>query len=113
MTTGYSVPCYVKIVKEGTVYSGYVSPDNKLWTLVGSTSNEMSAAGMYVGLAITSHNNTELSNAKFKGLLINSTGFAAQKSLFTGNDANAVIERQLMNFKIYPNPASKSFSIDV
>ena len=110
--TGFKVPCYVKIVKEGTLYSGLVSPDNKTWTLVGSTTNELSDADIYVGPAVTSHNNTTLSNAKFKGLLINATGFAAQKSLIANSDAKAVIKRQSTNFKIYPNPASKRFSLD-
>ncbi|HEX5149998.1 MAG TPA: discoidin domain-containing protein [Parafilimonas sp.] len=73
---GNSVPCYVKIVKKGQVFSGYISTDNKNWDLVGSTVNQMVSNGIYVGLAVTSHNNSELSNAKFKSFIANSTAIS-------------------------------------
>jgi hypothetical protein len=41
--TGYPVPSYVKIVKEGQVFSGYVSVDNTNWQLIGSTTNTMTS----------------------------------------------------------------------
>jgi hypothetical protein len=80
-TTGYSVPYYVRIAKAGQVFSGYVSSDNKNWDLIGSVTNAMSAADINVGLAVTSHNNDELSNAKFKIFVVTSTGFSARQDL--------------------------------
>jgi len=71
----------VKIVKEEQLFSGYVSSDSKNWDLMGSVTNAMSAADINVGLAVTSHNNDELSNAKFKSFSVSLTGFSARQNL--------------------------------
>ncbi|HEX5155297.1 MAG TPA: discoidin domain-containing protein [Parafilimonas sp.] len=105
-TTGYSVPCYVKLVKEGQVFSGYASSDNKNWDLMGSATVGMSSADINVGLAVTSHNNDELSYAQFKAFVVKSTGFS---SSLVRSSAETV--QQPGNLKIYPNPANKSFSV--
>jgi hypothetical protein len=56
-----------------------------------------------VGLAVTSHNNAELSNAKFKGFIIQLTAISAKQNLLT---------EQPQDLKVFPNPSDKRFSID-
>ena len=107
--SGYSIPCYVKIVKEGDNYSGYVSLDDKDWDLIGSTTNKMNSTDINVGLALTSHNNTELSNAKFKDFTYSTT---PKIILLDKSNINTTIVQQSQHLKIYPNPTTKNFSID-
>jgi len=68
---GYAPPYYLKILKRGTEFLGYVSTDNTNWTLIGTTINQMTSDGIHGGLAVTSHDNQSLSNAKFNGLTVN------------------------------------------
>ena len=65
-TGGASVvaPYWVKIVRSGSTFSGYSSPDGVNWSLVGSDTISM-ATNVYFGLALTSHNNAVLCTAKF------------------------------------------------
>jgi len=69
--SGYAPPYYLKILKRGTEFSGYVSTDNTNWILIGTTVNEMTSDGIHGGLAVTAHDNQSLSNAKFNGLTVN------------------------------------------
>ncbi|GGB10026.1 discoidin domain-containing protein [Puia dinghuensis] len=59
-------PYWVKLIKSGANYSGFISPDGLTWTQVGATANLGFGAGgsaTLAGLAITSHDNTVLSTA--------------------------------------------------
>ena len=47
-------PYWVKLVRSGKTFSGYVSTDGVTWTLVGSDTITM-ATTVYLGLAVTSH----------------------------------------------------------
>jgi regulation of enolase protein 1 (concanavalin A-like superfamily) len=51
-----TAPKWVKLVRAGDTFTGYQSSDGVNWTQVGSTTVSMSA-DVYVGLAVTSHNN--------------------------------------------------------
>ncbi|PYV39519.1 MAG: silent information regulator protein Sir2, partial [Acidobacteria bacterium] len=59
-----TVPIWVKLVRNGTTISAYKSTDGVAWTLVGSTSITMNNS-LYVGLAVTSHNNSVLNTSTF------------------------------------------------
>jgi regulation of enolase protein 1 (concanavalin A-like superfamily) len=54
-----SAPYWVKLVRSGNTFTGYKSTDGSTWALVGSDTIPM-AANVYVGLALTSHNNALL-----------------------------------------------------
>jgi acetylxylan esterase len=62
--TGLSAPCWVKLVRSGNTFTGYRSPDGVTWTQVGSTAFTI-ASTAYIGLALTSHNNSSLCTATF------------------------------------------------
>ncbi|MBY0426081.1 MAG: T9SS type A sorting domain-containing protein, partial [Cytophagales bacterium] len=69
-TTGYSIPnitapYWVKVVKKGTLFSGYISSDSLVWQQVGPTVNlGFGATGNYLaGIGLTAHSNTLISNS--------------------------------------------------
>jgi fibronectin type 3 domain-containing protein len=63
-TAGLSAPYWVKLVRSGTSFTGYYSANGASWTQLGSaTMTNISTA--YIGLAVTSHNNSDLCTATF------------------------------------------------
>jgi regulation of enolase protein 1 (concanavalin A-like superfamily) len=62
-----AAPGWVKLVREGNLFSAYQSADGQAWTLVGSDTITM-ASTVYVGLAVTSHNTGLTSTATFTGV---------------------------------------------
>ncbi len=64
--TGITAPYWVKAVKKGTSYSGYISQDSLTWKQVGKTVDLGFGSGAIIaGIALTSHNNSKLSKAVF------------------------------------------------
>ncbi|OWW27408.1 hypothetical protein B4Q04_07075 [Zobellia sp. OII3] len=72
-TTPQSVPGgfphYVRLVRSGNTFTGYVSETNGNWTLVGSKVLPMDET-IFVGLATTSHNDDELTTAVFENVSV-------------------------------------------
>jgi hypothetical protein len=65
-------PYWVKMVRSGTTFSGFVSADGVIWVPVGSDTISM-ASGVFIGLAVTSHNNTLLCTATMDGVSLTGT----------------------------------------
>jgi len=63
------VPGWVRIVREGNLFTGYESQDGSQWTLVGSDTVSMPAT-VYVGLAVTSHNPAATATATFSNVAV-------------------------------------------
>ena len=59
-----TAPYWVKIVRSGSTFSAYKSTTGSTWTLVGSQSITMTST-IYVGLAVTSHNDGALATGSF------------------------------------------------
>jgi hypothetical protein len=59
-----SAPYWIKLVRNGTAFTSYASPDGATWTVVGSDTISM-APGIYAGLAVTSHTTTNLNTSTF------------------------------------------------
>ncbi|SNB47975.1 Ig-like domain-containing protein [Geobacter sp. DSM 9736] len=57
-------PHWVRLVRSGNSISGYASADGVNWVLVGSDTLAM-ASTVYIGLAVTSHDDAALSTALF------------------------------------------------
>jgi len=66
-----SAPLWVKVTRTGSTLSGYRSPDGLTWTLVGSDTVPM-ATSVFIGLAVTSHNNSLLCTATLDNVSIHS-----------------------------------------
>jgi phosphatidylserine/phosphatidylglycerophosphate/cardiolipin synthase-like enzyme len=62
--TAIAAPYWVKIVRSGTTVTGYQSPNGNSWTPIGSVSIALGSSA-FIGLAVTSHDNTRLGSASF------------------------------------------------
>ncbi len=60
---GIAAPYWVRLVRAGTSFSAYRSPDGVTWTQTGTTQTIAMGATIYAGVAVTSHNNTQLSES--------------------------------------------------
>jgi hypothetical protein len=74
-TTGQSIsnitlPYWVKVVRSGNNFSGYGSPDGVTWTQIGPTQTIPMAQNVYIGLAVSSDNNSLLATATFDNVTI-------------------------------------------
>jgi glucuronoarabinoxylan endo-1,4-beta-xylanase len=65
---GVSAPYWVKLVRTGSSFRGYMSADGGEWTQVGSAQTISMAGAVYVGLPVTAHDNTNLCTATFDNL---------------------------------------------
>jgi len=64
---GPAAPYWVKLVRSGNMFSAYYSADGNSWGQFGSATIKMTAE-VYVGLAVTSHTDTALCEARFENL---------------------------------------------
>jgi glucose/arabinose dehydrogenase/fibronectin type 3 domain-containing protein/regulation of enolase protein 1 (concanavalin A-like superfamily) len=64
-----TLPRWVRVVREGNVFRGFISTDGVSWTLRNSITIAMPAT-VYVGLAMTSHNDGVLGTAVFDGVAV-------------------------------------------
>jgi regulation of enolase protein 1 (concanavalin A-like superfamily) len=62
--TASAAPLWIKIVRAGDTISGYQSADGSAWQAIGSAAFTM-ASSVLIGLAVTSHDNTQLATAAF------------------------------------------------
>jgi uncharacterized repeat protein (TIGR03806 family) len=62
-------PYWVKLVRSGSTFTGYRSSDGVNWILVGSDTITMTAT-VYVGLAVTAHDNSVLNTSSFDNVQV-------------------------------------------
>ena len=62
-----SAPGWVRLVREGNLFSAYESQDGSQWVLVGTDTISMPPT-VYVGLAVTSHNTSATATASFSNV---------------------------------------------
>ncbi|MFO7689614.1 MAG: GDSL-type esterase/lipase family protein [Cryobacterium sp.] len=67
---GIAAPYWVRLVRQGNVVTGYNSPDGVTWTLRGSVTFSTLPSTLYIGLAVSSHNDGVLGTAVFDNVLI-------------------------------------------
>ena len=66
-----AAPGWVRLVREGDLFSAYESQDGSQWTLVSTDTISMPAT-VYVGLAVTSHNTAATATATFSNVAVTS-----------------------------------------
>jgi regulation of enolase protein 1 (concanavalin A-like superfamily) len=64
-----NAPYWVRLVRSGSTFTSYISPDGVTWQTIGTTSITLPPT-MYVGVAATSHNNSVTTRATFTDLQI-------------------------------------------
>ena len=77
---GLVAPYWVKIVRSGNTFTGYKSSDGVNWTQIGSQTITM-AANVYIGLALTSHNNAAVATATFDNVSVVTNGQFADQDI--------------------------------
>ncbi len=65
--TGLAAPYWVKVTRVGNVFTGFTSPNGTVWTKIGQQTITMTT-GVYIGLAVTSHNDGVLCTATFQNV---------------------------------------------
>lgn len=68
-----SSPAWLKLQRTGNVIKGYVSNNGLNWGDIGNVTVSMNST-VYVGLAVTSHNTSQLSTATFEYVTVNANG---------------------------------------
>ncbi len=71
----YNYPVWLRLVRSGTTISAHLSPDGINWTASGTAVSPAMSDPVYIGLAVTSHNNGVLGTATFDNL--QGSGFGA------------------------------------
>jgi phospholipase/lecithinase/hemolysin len=64
-----NTPYWLKLQRAGNAFNGYTSADGSNWTLTGSVNISM-ATSVYIGLAVTAHNNSLLNTSTFQAVQI-------------------------------------------
>jgi RHS repeat-associated protein len=85
-----AIPYWVKVVRSGSTFSGYVSPDGNNWTQMGSSETITMAQSVYIGLAVTSANTSALATATFDNLSVSTPTAAAPAIIGVFPGAGAV-----------------------
>ena len=80
-----SAPVWLRLVRQGNVFSAYSSPTGATWTLVDSATVSMNAQA-YVGLAVTSHVASKTATASFANVTLGSSSAASLPSPWTAGD---------------------------
>jgi hypothetical protein len=75
-----NTPCYLQIVRNGSTFTGLISTNDVTWTTLGSVTIAM-GADVYVGLALSSHNASDLATATFSNQSISSGQVLTSASL--------------------------------
>src|ERR1017187_6004519 len=92
-TTGLTVPYWIKLVRSGNTFTGYRSTDGTNWTQQGAATLSM-ASTAYIGLALTSHNNSTLCAATFDN--VTAPGWLISQALVpAGLSATSVSANQI------------------
>lgn len=93
--TSVQPPQWVKLVRSGDAFTASYSADGSSWTEIATTNVTMASSAI-AGLAVTSHDNTQLNTATFDNVSV-STGsaplfFEAEDLSYTTNGAAAILQ---------------------
>jgi hypothetical protein len=73
---GISVPYWVKLTRNGNVFTAYDSSDGSNWVQIGNVSVSL-ASNVYAGLAVTAHDNTAINTSTFDNVQVVQGGMPA------------------------------------
>ncbi|HEX9048786.1 MAG TPA: hypothetical protein VF988_17305, partial [Verrucomicrobiae bacterium] len=78
-------PHWLKLMRRGDVFTGFVSADGTNWITSGSVTNAL-AETLSVGLALTAHNNAVLNSTLFQNVSV--TAASSEKAEKSMNDSS-------------------------
>ena len=88
-TGGQSIPTfpvYLRLVRSGNSFTAFHSADGISWTQLGAAQNITMANTIYVGLAVTSHNDGVINNSIFDNVQIITPSAPVQVTASIAND---------------------------
>ncbi|HHG86274.1 MAG TPA: choice-of-anchor D domain-containing protein, partial [Bacteroidetes bacterium] len=85
---GTIFPLWVRIVRLGNSFSGYYSADGISWTQQGTTQTIVMPATIYVGLAVTSHDDGVINTSVLDSVDVIATSIALQASATVTSNYN-------------------------
>jgi hypothetical protein len=85
VTSGLTTPYWVKLVRSGNAFLAYRSADGTIWTQVGSSVSISMGSTIYVGLAVTAHNNSALCSSTFSNVTLTPYANLALKKTATAS----------------------------
>ncbi len=107
-------PYYLRLVRQGNIFTGYASATNGNWQLLGTRTITMSQT-IEVGLATTSHRDGVLATAIYDNVsIIQSSTIAAKGAdFFLSETAEAPSKVEDFNspLTVYPNPTKSEVEI--
>lgn len=85
---GVTAPYWVKLVRTGDLFTGYISADGLNWTVVDSITIPMTN-NVYIGLALTAHDNSQLNTSTVDSLQFvqSITSQPLDQTVYQGNNA--------------------------
>ncbi|HVD98700.1 MAG TPA: discoidin domain-containing protein [Cytophagaceae bacterium] len=108
--TNITAPYWVKLIKKGTKYAGYISPDGNNWTQIGTSQDlGFGAATIFAGIGSTSHDNAVLSNSVMTEVPI----FFDSDTTVNGTVTSVELLQAFNEVKIYPNPSSGNLFVEL
>ena len=78
-------PVYVRLVRSGNSFTGFHSPDGISWTQLGAAQNIPMGQTIYVGLAVTSHNDGVLNFSTFDNVQVLGSAAVVASASVTSN----------------------------
>jgi regulation of enolase protein 1 (concanavalin A-like superfamily) len=76
-TSAVTLPYWVKLTRSGSTFSSYVSADGVNWMQVGTSQTINMAQNVYIGLAVSSNNNSALATTTFDNVSVSSAAAPA------------------------------------
>src|SRR5438105_12999443 len=69
-TSGLAAPYWVRLVRQGSTFTAYRSSNGTTWTQQGSPITITMGTSVFVGLAVCSHDNTQLNTSTFDNVTV-------------------------------------------
>lgn len=105
------LPVWLKIVRSGTMLTGYTSTNGSAWAEAGAITIPGLAATTYVGLAVTSHNDGVLCTATFDNVSIVGSNTATGAPVITVKPPINVFSGGLFEYQIAASNSPTSYSV--
>ncbi|WP_421897521.1 T9SS type A sorting domain-containing protein [Marinoscillum sp.] len=99
-----SIDRWLKLKRSGDLFEAYQSNDGNTWALIDSSTVVMSS-DLYVGLAVTAHDNTKKGKATFRDISISSASGARLTTTWKPVESPKL--------SIYPNPVENHLHVTV
>ena len=84
VTGGVVAPSWVRLVRVGSTITAFSSSDGANWIPLGVPTSISMAQSVYVGMAVTAHDNTKLNTSTFDNVLVRTTPVVAITTPSTG-----------------------------